>query len=136
MRTQGEQMKRSKRSNQRSTTRTPKRRMRSLKVGDAFRSYVLDQLEEVGDVVAKAMFGGFGLYHDGVFFGILAGDRLYLRVDAKSLPAYREAKSRPFKPFPGRPGSKKYYETPLAVLESPIELAAWARRSIDAARRT
>jgi TfoX/Sxy family transcriptional regulator of competence genes len=28
----------------------------------------------------------------------------------------------------------KYYEVPLVVLESPMELAAWARRSIAAAR--
>jgi DNA transformation protein len=109
--------------------------MRSLTVGDAFRSYVLDQFVELGEVVPKAMFGGVGLYHAGVFFGILASDRLYLRVDAQSLPSYRAARSKPFTPFRDRPGSKKYYEVPLDVLESPIELAAWARRSIEAARR-
>jgi DNA transformation protein len=114
-------------------TRAAARGARSLKVSDAFRSYVLDQLEELGEVVPKSMFGGVGLYHRGVFFGILARDRLYLKVDARNLPDYRQAGSRPFTPFPGRAGSMKYYEVPLAVLESSTELAAWARRSIAAA---
>src|SRR5438045_7211029 len=53
---------------------------RSLSVSPAFRSFVLDQLEEVGEVTARSMFGGVGLYHRGIFFGIIARDSLYLKV--------------------------------------------------------
>ena len=49
-----------------------------LHVSDTYRRFVLDQLEEVGDVAPRAMFGGVGLYHRGLFFGIIAGDALYL----------------------------------------------------------
>jgi len=52
---------------------------RSLKVSDGFKSFVLDQLEELGDVMPKSMFGGVGLYRRGVFFGILRRDTLYLK---------------------------------------------------------
>lgn len=107
----------------------------SLRVSEAFKTFVIDQLEELGDVTPKAMFGGVGLYHGAVFFGLLARDRLYLKVDAKNIGDYVAAGMKPFKPYPGRSGTMKYYEVPLAVLESPIELAEWARRAVDAARR-
>lgn len=103
-----------------------------MTVSDGFRSFVLDQLEELGDVTAKSMFGGVGLYHRGVFFGIIARDKLFLKVDASNKRDYTRARMKPFKPYPGRASTMKYYEVPLAILESPIELAAWARRAVMA----
>ena len=82
----------------------------------------------------RAMFGGVGLYHNGVFFGILARDVLYLKTDAKNRPDYERAGTRVFNPYPGKPtGKTRYYEVPLDVLESAPELAVWARKAIAAA---
>jgi DNA transformation protein len=111
------------------------RTLRSLKVSDGFRSFVLDQLEELGDVTPKSMFGGVGLYHRGVFFGILARDTLYLKVGDSNLADYERARMKPFKPYPNRGGTMKYYAVPLDVLESPIELVAWTRKAIAVANR-
>jgi DNA transformation protein len=108
-------------------------RFRSLKVSDGFKSFVLDQLEELGDVAPRAMFGGVGLYRHGVFFGILARDALFLKVDDKSSRDYERAGAKAFKPYARRRGSMRYYAVPLEVLESPIDLAAWARKAIAAA---
>ena len=47
----------------------------------SYRQFVLDQFEELGEVAPRAMFGGVGLYRRGVFFGIIARDVLYLKVD-------------------------------------------------------
>ena len=111
--------------------------MRSLKVSDGFRSFVLDQLEELGNVTPRSMFGGVGLYHAGVFFGLLARDTLYLKVDASTLSDYERAGMKPFKPYPGRQtGTMRYYSVPLEILESPIDLAAWARKAIAVAARS
>ena len=112
------------------------RSTRSLKVSDAFKAFVLDQLAELGDVTPKSMFGGVGFYCNGVFFAIAARDRLYFKVDASSQPRYVAARTKPFRPFPDRPGrgSMRYYEVPLNVLESPGELVEWARRAVAAAR--
>ena len=107
--------------------------MRSLKVSDAFKLFVLDQLEELGDVTPRSMFGGVGLYHRGVFFGILARDKLYLKVGDQNRADYEREKMNAFKPFPDRSGSMRYFEVPLAVLESPIDLVAWARKAVAAA---
>lgn len=105
----------------------------SLKVSAAFKTFVLDQLEELGDVMPRSMFGGIGLYYRDVFFGILARDTLYLKVDDRSLPDYERAGSKPFNPYPNRSGSMRYYSVPVGVLESSMELAAWARKAISAA---
>ena len=113
--------------------RRPPSRLRSLKVTDAFRAFVLDQLAELGDVTPKSMFGGIGLYCDGVFFGIIARDVLYLKVGDGNREDYERAGMRPFQPFPDRAGTMQYYAVPIDVLESGIELAAWARKSVAAA---
>ena len=108
---------------------------RSLKVSDSFRSFVLDQLEELGGVTPKSMFGGVGFYRNGVFFAIAARDRLYFKVDARSLPRYQQHGMKPFRPSRGRGGSNRYYEVPVAVLESAVELVEWARHAVAAAEQ-
>jgi len=115
--------------------KAPMRRLRSLKVTDAFRTFVLDQLDGLDDVVPRAMFGGVGVYCRGVFFGILASDVLYLKVDDTNRRDYEQAGMTAFTPFPDRPASMSYFSVPLDVLENASELAKWARKSVDAARR-
>jgi DNA transformation protein and related proteins len=107
---------------------------RSLRVSDGFRSFVIDQLEPLGPIVAKSMFGGVGLYCDGVFFGLIALDVLYLKVAATNRCDYEVAGSRPFRPFPDRAGSMQYYAVPVGVLESQADLVEWARKAVTVAR--
>ena len=111
-------------------TAIPSGRWRSLNVSDSFRSFVLDQLEELGDVTPRAMFGGVGLYHRDVFFGIIARDTLYLKVGETNRADYVRARMKAFRPYPNRPGSMTYYAVPLDVLENAQELADWARKAI------
>src|SRR3954451_6483869 len=106
---------------------------RSLSVSRAFRSFVLDQLEELGEVTARSMFGGVGLYHRGVFFGIIARDTLYLKVGDANRADYVRANATPFKPYPDRSGTMKYYAVPVEILESALDLVAWARKAIAVA---
>lgn len=106
-----------------------------LKVSETFTQFVLDQFEEFGDVHARAMFGGVGLYHQGVFFGIIAGDVLYLKVDAATRGEYVRAGMGPFTPYPERGGTMQYYAVPVDVLESASELATWAERAVKVAER-
>jgi len=96
----------------RSASRPPAKRLRSLKVSDAFKRFVLDQLEELGDVTPRSMFGGVGLYHAGVFFGLLARDTLYLKIDDSSRPDYEAAGMAAFRPYRGRGGTMRYAQVP------------------------
>ena len=104
-------------------------------MSEAFRSFVLDQLDELGDVMPRSMFGGVGLYCRGVFFGIIARDVLYLKTDDRNRSDYERARSKPFTPYPDRSGSMRYYAVPVDVLESRTDLAAWARKAVAAAEK-
>ncbi len=104
----------------------------SPKKHDAFRTFVLDQLDGL-DVMSKAMFGASGLYSRGVFFGIIARDTLYLKVGDANRADYEKAGAPAFTPYPGRPASRNYFAVPVDVLESAHELAAWVRKAIAAA---
>lgn len=110
-------------------------RLPSMRVSDGFRSFVLDQLAGVGEITPKDMFGGVGLYCRGFFFGILASDVLYLKVDDTTRSDFERAGSKPFTPFSDRRGSMQYWAVPLGVLESAPELEEWTRKAIAAARR-
>jgi DNA transformation protein len=108
-------------------------RLSPMAVTDGFRSFVLDQLNELGDVTARSMFGGVGLYQRGIFFGIIARDVLYLKVDAVTRPDYERVGMEAFRPYPDRPGTMQYYAVPIEVLESGVELAEWARKAVAVA---
>ena len=110
--------------------------LRSLRVSDAFRSFVLDQLHEFGEVTPRSMFGRVGLYHQAHFFGILAGDVLYLKVDDENRRDYERAGMAPFQPYRNRASTMQYYAVPVDVLESPGDLARWARKAVNAAQRS
>lgn len=106
-----------------------------MRVSEGFRQFVLDQLEPVTGVVPRAMFGGVGLYSRDVFFGIIAGDTLYLKVDDGNRADYEAIGMAPFMPYPKRSATMQYYAVPIAVLENPDELLVWVRKAIAAAER-
>lgn len=108
---------------------------RSLASSSGFETFVIDQLTELGDVIPRKMFGGVGLYCDGLFFGLLAHDELYLKVDDQTRPFFENAGSTPFRPYDDRPVTMQYYVVPIAVLESAPELVTWAQRALGAASR-
>ena len=108
-----------------------------MPVTDGFIAFVLDQLDPVGLVTPKPMFGGVGLYADDLFFALIAGDVLYLKGDDATQGERHAAGARPFQPYPNRPrgkGRMQYYSVPAAILEDGDALVAWATQSIAIAR--
>jgi DNA transformation protein len=110
-------------------------KLRSMRVTEGFRAFVLEQLDGVKDLRARAMFGGVGLYAGDVFFGILAADTLYFKVDDGNRGRYEAAGMTPFRPYADRAMTMPYYQVPAGVLEDAEELAAWARASVRVAAR-
>src|SRR5688572_32439091 len=111
----------------------PRIKFRSLRVTPEFRDFVLDQLARIPQLRWKAMFGGVGLYSADAFFGIVAADELFFKVDDSNRAAYVAAGSEPFRPVVARPVSMSYWRVPIEVLEDPGELATWALAAIRAA---
>jgi DNA transformation protein len=106
-----------------------------MPVSKEYLDYVVDQLGCVGEVAPKNMFGGVGLYHDGFFFGLIASDVLYFKVDDENRPDYETAGARPFQPYGEESYSMGYYEVPVDVLEDVDQLRAWTRGAVAAAAR-
>jgi DNA transformation protein len=103
---------------------------------DAFLTHVLDQLDAVGPVSARSMFGGFGLYLRGVMFALIAEETLYFKTDAVNRSAFEEAGMRPFVyENKGRKVAMSYHEAPPDTLEDAEALAELARNAYAAAQR-
>lgn len=83
------------------------------------------------------MFGGYGAFHDGLMVALLAADRLYLKVDAQSRPAFV---SQGLQPFTYRRGGRdialSYYEAPAEAMDDPQAMAPWADGAYAAALRS
>ncbi len=104
-----------------------------MPVSDEFLTFVLDQLECVGPVTSKRMFGGVGVYLEGVFFAIIANDVLYFKVGETNKKDYEAAGMGPFRPFPDKSTTIKYYEVPAGVLEDREALRVWAEKALSVA---
>lgn len=103
-----------------------------MAVDEGYKDYVVDQLGKLGFVTVKKMFGGAGIYYDGLIFGLLAGDILYFKVDDSNKLDYVRAGMEPFQPFDDKPMVMSYYEVPVDILENRELLAEWAKRALFA----
>ena len=54
-------------------------------------AHIVDLLQLIGPVESKSMFGGFGMFLEGLMFGLVAGNELYLKVDTQNLQDYEES---------------------------------------------
>lgn len=96
-----------------------------------------DVFERFGRITARRMFGGWGLYHEGRMFGLVTGDRLYLKTDASTRPAFEARKLAPFEYMrQGKLAQTSYCEAPPEVFDDRDEAAVWARRAWEAVLRT
>jgi len=100
---------------------------------DSFKDFVLDQLEEMRPVTCRAMFGGFGMYHHDIFFGILHKGRLFFKTDDQTRPAYEQYEMKPFRPS-DKQTLKSYYEVPPDILEDREQLVIWAEQAVQVTR--
>ena len=103
-----------------------------MPVTDGVAAFVLEQLDRLGPITPKRMFGGVGLYAGDLFFALLAGDVLYLKADDSTRGARAAAGGRPFQP-PNRQkgrGAAQYYSVPVSILEDRDRLIAWAKEAV------
>jgi len=97
-------------------------------------TYLLELMQSVGEVYARPMFGGHGVFLDKLMFGLIADGVLYLKADAESritfeqrhLPAFSYMKK-------GKAFSLGYFQAPESALEDPDEMARWAQQAYSVA---
>ena len=101
-----------------------------------FIPFVQELLEGWGSVSARRMFGGHGLYHEGLMFAIVMNNRLYFKVDEQNRPDFEAQSLEPFTyPMQGRQVALSYWAAPDAIFDEHAEAVRWARSAWDAAFR-
>ncbi|MGF7005759.1 TfoX/Sxy family protein [Aminobacter sp. BE322] len=89
----------------------------------------------LGDVTIRKMFGGKGIYHDGLIVGVEVRGEILLKADAVSAPDFEAAGARRWTDAGGRPVNMPYWTIPESAVDDPDELAVWTRKAFEAALR-
>lgn len=101
-----------------------------------FATHIADLLEPFGPCEARRMFGGFGIFHQGLMFGLIADGNLYLKADAQSKALFAAEGSEAFSYTKKEKEYKlSYFLAPDAFFEDPEACLYWARTAFDAALR-
>jgi len=101
-----------------------------------FVAHVLELLSPCGRAEAKRMFGGHGVYLDGLFVAIIADDELYLKADQQSRGEFERAGCEPFVYHKhGKPMAMSFWRAPGEALDAPHLMQPWARLALAAALR-
>ena len=94
-----------------------------------------------GPVTIRRMFGGAGIWREGLMFALVFDGAIFLKVDDASIPDFEREGSRPFvytrAKSAGRVGraSLSYWRLPERLYDDPDELAVWAARAFAIAER-
>lgn len=101
-----------------------------------FTDFLQEVFEKFGPIRARKMFSGHGLYYDGIMFGLVADEMLYLKADTSNAHFFE---SRDLPQFAYTRGDKtvkmSYYLAPEEIYDDRQEAAMWARRSFEVALR-
>lgn len=104
---------------------------------ESFAAFLREQLVLLGPVSMRRMFGKTGVFCDGLMFGMVTENVLYLRVDDHNREAFREAEAYPPLNYEkqGQMIDLSFWRAPERLLDEPDELIEWARIALEAARR-
>jgi len=90
----------------------------------------------LGTVHSRSMFGGYGLYCDGIFFALISDDMLYLKADAENQAAF-ESRQLPRFSYTarGKVHALMYYQAPSEVYDEPTAMLHWGQLALGAGVR-
>lgn len=93
----------------------------------------------LGPVSIRRLFGGKGIYCDGVIFAIVLRGELMLKADADAAPDFAAAGCRQWiytNRKTGNPVPMPYWTVPDGALDDPDEMTPWARKAYKAGIRS
>ena len=104
---------------------------------DSFAEFLRELLAPLGRITMRRMFGKTGVFCDGVMFGMVTENMLYLRVDDHNRAAFQEAAAFPPLKYQKKGNSidLAFWRAPERLFDEPDALVAWARLALAAARR-
>jgi DNA transformation protein len=100
--------------------------------------FIAELFAQFRPVTVRRMFGGAGIYAEGLMFALVFDGAIYLKVDAISIPDFEREACQPFvytraKSAVGR-HSLSYWRMPERLYDDPDELAVWAARALEIAQ--
>ncbi len=99
-----------------------------------FHDFIMsDVLGQIPGVKSRAMFGGWGVYKDGIIFALIDDGKLYFKVGDENKEDFEKFGSGPFKyTMPnGKVTSMSYYELPEQIMEDKEEILNWTNKSVQ-----
>ena len=99
-----------------------------------FLEYIREMLEPFGISKIRAMFGGFGIYKNGIMFALIADHELYFKADEKAAVFFQSFGSEPFSyEAKGRKVKLSYWRVLPEILEDQDILEKWHAMAYSAA---
>ncbi len=96
--------------------------------------YLKELFESFGAVQMRRMFGGHGVFYQGLMFALVADDVLYFKADSTLASEFEKQNLEPFRYTKKNQIVKlSYYQAPEDALEDPDQLAIWANKSFQVA---
>jgi DNA transformation protein and related proteins len=106
-----------------------------MPVSDSFRDMLIEQLTPLGRVQIRRMFGGGGVFVDGLMFGLVQDDRLFLKADAGNRGMFEAEGMEAFVYHSkGKPISLSYWQAPERLYDETDDLITFARAALAAAK--
>lgn len=91
-----------------------------------------DLMSEIDGISARAMFGGFGMYKDGIIFGLIVENQLYFKVDETTMEKYKKLGGKPFEyEMRGKVSAMPYWLVPETILDNVEELRMWVEEAAE-----
>ncbi|WP_372982678.1 TfoX/Sxy family protein [Marinobacter sediminum] len=107
-----------------------------MKAASEFVKNLNDVFALFGAVEARRMFGGYGIYHDGLMFALVADDVLYLKVDDSTSGEFVELGLQQFEyEKNGKVMRMSYYAAPEEIFDDLEQAREWAEKAYGAASR-
>jgi len=101
-----------------------------------FVDYLHEVFVEFGAIRTRKMFGGYGIYHNDLMFGLVADDELYLKTDKENVSRFEERGLGPFEfVAKGKTSTMSYFLAPEEIHDDPDEAKYWAELAFQAALR-
>jgi len=104
---------------------------------DPFHEFVTELLAPMGTVSIRRMFGGAGVFREGLMFALLGDDTVYLKADAALRADLESEGGVAFvwtRPSTGEAIDMGYVSLPSSAMDDPDEASAWAKRALAVAR--
>lgn len=109
-----------------------------MPLSPGFTDYAEELIAGFGKVEIRKMFGGAGVYRNGVGFGILDDDTFFIKADTALGAELKKQGSKPWSYSVKKDGTVRdiaYWSLPANAADDGDEASALAKRSFEIAKR-